>query len=68
MTEDVFKGWFHAGLAGIFSMAFGYNIMRACATHQARNVFNIGLYGAAVAWELAQVRHHWTRPDAPNSP
>ena len=59
MSEERFKGWFHAGLAVIFAIPLGYNLMRLAVSRKPRHAINVALYSAAVAWELAQVRHHW---------
>ena len=65
MTEDLFKGWFHAGLAVIFGVALGYNVMRVCVTKKRRNAVNVGVYATAMAWELVQVQRHWRPPARP---
>lgn len=59
MSEDDFKGWFHAGVGVLMGVMLGYNVMRLCSTRQRRNAVNAVLYAPLMLYELRQAQHHF---------
>jgi hypothetical protein len=59
VTQDQFKGAWHALLAGMFATTMAYNAMRLLETHHSRNLLNVGLYGSLSVWEWIQAVEHY---------
>ena len=59
MTEDTFKGWYHAGIGALIGVAAAYNVIRLCATGKRRNAINAALYVPLAVYEFTQARYHW---------
>lgn len=60
--HEALKGAVHGAMIPLCALAFAYN-WQVCRRPERRewwHVVNVGLYGAVLMWEMAQVaRHAW---------
>lgn len=59
MSEEAFKGYWHAAMATALGVAAAYNAMRLLSTKRTKNAVNVALYSGLCAYEWAQAREHW---------
>lgn len=60
ISEQCFKGYWHAAIATAVGVMAGYNAMRWATTRARRNAINLLIYLPLVAFEWSQARRRWT--------
>lgn len=59
ISEQFFKGYWHAAIATAVGVMVGYNALRWATTRSRRNAINLLIYAPLVAYEWTQAARHW---------